>query len=184
MTTPTYTIGMDDVNIELGYSASRIIRLGDSAVRNLAGDTSGAISMSSLRGKSLGVPVDVTVGRAILNATEKSPGSENRGLMFTPTVQGSVSPSSVGGQPIAGLYFGASSIDGYNMKSFYVTIGTESLSQNWFDAVDIENFGVLYTANATSFYNSGDYSGWTWGSVTTAWPWSLNEIRTVSFRGL
>lgn len=49
---PTGTISMSQVNTELGYGSTRTISLGDSAVRKLAQDTSGDISMSSLRGKS------------------------------------------------------------------------------------------------------------------------------------
>ncbi len=49
---PTGEIWMSQVNTELGHASNRAIWLGDSDVRNLAGDTSGDIWMSSLRGKS------------------------------------------------------------------------------------------------------------------------------------
>ena len=54
MTTPTGTIAMSDVNVELGLPSSTVITLNDTAVRNLAGIASGAISMNDLRGKSAG----------------------------------------------------------------------------------------------------------------------------------
>ena len=45
-------ISMSQVNTELKRGATTGISLGESAVRNLAGKPSGAISMSDLRGKS------------------------------------------------------------------------------------------------------------------------------------
>ena len=54
MTTPTGTITMADVNVELGLSSSATISLNDTNVRLLAGVPSGTISMNNLRGKSAG----------------------------------------------------------------------------------------------------------------------------------
>lgn len=45
-------ISLDQVNTELGLSASALISLNDTAVRNLAGKPSGIIAMSDLYGKS------------------------------------------------------------------------------------------------------------------------------------
>lgn len=45
-------ISLSQVNTELGLSSTATISLGDSAVRTLAGVSSGAISLSSLYGKS------------------------------------------------------------------------------------------------------------------------------------
>ena len=44
-------ISLNQVNTELGLSATAAITLNDSAVRALAGVASGAISMNNLRGK-------------------------------------------------------------------------------------------------------------------------------------
>jgi hypothetical protein len=46
------SISMSQVNTELGKSSTSVISLGDSAVRTLAGRSSGTVSMSDLRGKS------------------------------------------------------------------------------------------------------------------------------------
>lgn len=51
------------INLELGRSATATSSLGETALRNLAQDTSGAISMSQFHGKSNSVDVQtVTVG--------------------------------------------------------------------------------------------------------------------------
>lgn len=52
MTLPVGTITLSDVNVELGYSPTALINMGDAAVRTLAGVPSGAISMQNLQGKS------------------------------------------------------------------------------------------------------------------------------------
>ncbi len=53
MTTPTGTISLGThVSAELGRATNATISMGESAVRTLAGVSSGAISMSALRGKS------------------------------------------------------------------------------------------------------------------------------------
>lgn len=61
MTLPTGTITMAQVAGELGLSTSGI-NLNNSAVRALAGRTSGSISMSHLRGKAATAVVPITYG--------------------------------------------------------------------------------------------------------------------------
>lgn len=64
MTLPTGTISLSQVNTELGKSSTATISLNDSAVRSLAGKTSGTISMNDLRGKSASVTASMVVGQA------------------------------------------------------------------------------------------------------------------------
>ena len=91
---------MEQVNTELKKSATATISLNDSAVRKLAGRTSGTISMADLRGKkasetvtnyqiynnswtgenqrgsfSFSFPKKVISGKIIVEVTEGSPGS-------------------------------------------------------------------------------------------------------------
>jgi hypothetical protein len=54
------TISLSQVNTELGRSATATISLGESEVRDLAGVSSGAISLSSLHGKTA-VPISVSI---------------------------------------------------------------------------------------------------------------------------
>jgi hypothetical protein len=50
--TPTGTITLSDVNIELGRAANATIYMGEPLVRELAGIPSGTITLNDLRGKS------------------------------------------------------------------------------------------------------------------------------------
>ena len=69
MPTPTGTISMSDVNVELGRSSTTTISLNETVVRTLAGVASGTISMNDLRGKSSGGTFSpdggTTVGTAV-----------------------------------------------------------------------------------------------------------------------
>jgi hypothetical protein len=56
-------IALSAVNAELGRSSTATISLGESAVRNLAGIASGAISLGQLYGKSTGTSITVTEGQ-------------------------------------------------------------------------------------------------------------------------
>ena len=69
MTTPSGTIGLSDVNAELGYSPTALITMNDAAVRTLAG-VGGAgtvISMNDLRGKSNRVSLALTISASTYN---------------------------------------------------------------------------------------------------------------------
>lgn len=69
MTTPTGTISLNDVNIELGRSGTTNISLNETAVRTLAGVASGTISMNDLRGKSNRVTLSYTFSSSTANAS-------------------------------------------------------------------------------------------------------------------
>lgn len=63
MTTPSGTIGLSDVNVEIGYPYNRSITMNDAVVRTLAGagGSGTSISMSSLRNKNYRVSVPLTI---------------------------------------------------------------------------------------------------------------------------
>lgn len=68
MALPTGTISLSQVNTELGRSSSAAISLGETAVRGLAGKTSGAVSMNDLRGKSARTVSISLIGNTIVQA--------------------------------------------------------------------------------------------------------------------
>lgn len=76
MALPQGPISMGQVNTELNRPFTQAISLGDSAVRTLAGQGSGAISMSQLQGKSNGptASLAVTSLNSSGEASERSPG--------------------------------------------------------------------------------------------------------------
>lgn len=67
MATPSGTIGLSDVNIELGYPSTDLISMNDAAVRTLADVPSGTISMDDLRGKSNRVTITLTIASDTTN---------------------------------------------------------------------------------------------------------------------
>lgn len=82
MTTPTGTISMSDVNIELSNASTALVTLNDTNVRTLAGVPSGLISMNNLRGKS-----SINYGTLTANFTVRSEGQP-----FTFTLAGGALP--------------------------------------------------------------------------------------------
>lgn len=70
MTLPSSgAISLSQVNTELGYSSTATISLNDSAVRSLAGVSSGTISMSNLYGKSSRVSISYTFTSSTADAS-------------------------------------------------------------------------------------------------------------------
>lgn len=61
MPTPSGTIGLSDVNAELGFSPTALISMNDAAVRTLAGVPTGTISMQNLQNKSNRVSIPLTI---------------------------------------------------------------------------------------------------------------------------
>jgi hypothetical protein len=61
MATPSGTISLNDVNVELGFAGTATISMNDGAVRTLAGVPSGAISMQNLQNKSNRVTASATI---------------------------------------------------------------------------------------------------------------------------
>jgi hypothetical protein len=66
----TGPISLANVNVELGRSSTATISLNETAVRNLAGISSGAISMADLRGKSA---VTITLSNQSIIDIETAP---------------------------------------------------------------------------------------------------------------
>lgn len=106
MTLPTTgSISLSAVNAELGRASAAAISLGETAVRNLAGIATGAISLGNLRGKSSGTTV--TVYESSYSTGGKVPvvyyGYAGTGTT-APTTFGSISPTTYKGVFIRALY--------------------------------------------------------------------------------
>lgn len=71
MTTPTGTISLNDVNVELGLSGTTTISMNQANVRTLAGvgGSGTTISMNDLRGKSNRVAISYTFSSSTANAS-------------------------------------------------------------------------------------------------------------------
>ncbi len=77
MATPTGTIKLSDVNVELRRSSTANIRMGEAQVRSLARVPSGTIRKSDLRGKSI-----VNFAGASVNQFLPSPGTATASFSF------------------------------------------------------------------------------------------------------
>ena len=69
MTTPSGTISLNDVNVELGLAGTTTISMNQTNVRTLAGVPSGAISMQNLQGKSNRITANISISTNTANYT-------------------------------------------------------------------------------------------------------------------
>jgi len=168
MTTPTGTISMSDVNIELGYSSTATITLNDTAVRTLAGIASGTISMNDLRGKSnYKYQGTITQGYGY---TVHSPG------MYMWTYQYGCAPGSFGSRSPTTL------VDGKTLAYWYdeIEYNYDGSVYTSFSVLGISGFssdpGTGYLTSATiasttknrsaaTYSYSGGLAGWIWSST-------------------
>ena len=117
----TGAISLLDVRNELGKTGA--ISLGDSAVRTLAGRTSGAISMSDLRGKS-SYTHQLTIG------TDSRPTAVYYGYGRDVNAFGGLNPDNINGIKITELYSEYYSYDGSYALHIYGYFGVDSVDIN------------------------------------------------------
>lgn len=60
------SIAMSQVNTELGRAATASLSMSDGALRALAGQTSGAVTLNNLRGKSRVIPPYISIASAVI----------------------------------------------------------------------------------------------------------------------
>ena len=152
MTTPTGTISMSDVNVELGKSSTATISLNDTDVRILAGIPSGTISMNDLRGKTYKAKY---LGIASYNATATIPikvyawsESSGFGSMFA-------NPSSLPDN-LTGRGWSISANPTSTALALGTTTGTSTTGGLNAWAWSSSGFGTKY-ANATVSFSSVNY---------------------------
>jgi hypothetical protein len=136
-------LSMSQIASELGVGASGL-NLGRSSVRSLAGNGGGAISFSSLYGKS-----NSYIRAAVGNDNGYSIGFS---IFYTP--YGSTNVSNVNGMRLGSLYFNpANGPDG--PKVVIQILSSYALPKNFFNSVTV-NGNTYYTANAIYpiYYNA------------------------------
>jgi len=130
MPTPTGTISLNDVNIELGRSSGANINMNDSAVRTLAGvgGSGTIITMNDLRGKS-SLTVDYPAA-----ATGVFYGSDYCGYVDAqvgvPTISGGNGTYSYSWQRISGSIFTISSSTAQR-PYWYATFCNDGATEVW-----------------------------------------------------
>lgn len=93
MPTPSGTISLNDVNVELGLAGTTTISMNQTNVRSLAGVPSGAISMQNLQNKSSIVVASITISANTSNYvldTSKVPGYSAGKTQVTLTINPSI----------------------------------------------------------------------------------------------
>lgn len=133
MTTPSGTISLADVNVELSKSSTAYITLDDTNVRELAGVLSGLISLASLQGKAVKVynevvsgPSSAMVGQSI--TVSISGGKPNTSVSYSGSASGSFTLDA-NGNASASFYFSSAGSYSYTF-SFAGTGHSRSYSVN------------------------------------------------------
>ena len=93
MATPSGTISLNDVNVELGLAGTTTISMNQASVRSLAGVPSGAISMQNLQNKSNRISRSATISANTANytvSTDKASGYIAGKTDFTLTINSGV----------------------------------------------------------------------------------------------
>ena len=167
MPTPSGAISLDDVNEELRISTGTSISMSDADVRALARDTSGAISMNSLRGKS------------IVELPASLSGTSNRfGSTSTVTAQVSFSANTTGGISVAsftdtGTQYSNTTwhiLEPLNVGSDYIvrftgtlsgdaTLGTGAALNTWYSLNPGESLVIRCSASPFDTFDEGEFSG-------------------------
>jgi len=147
------------INLELGRSATATSSLGESALRNLANDTSGAISMSTFHGKSAAYTETQTVTVGYFSDTSAYIASDNYGY----NSMGSVSDgtfNAISGASIAALQYNTLNV------VLFALAGSHASSTAW---TQFTVGGQTFTrASSSVAYNSiTAETNWSWTSITT-----------------
>ena len=153
------TISMSQVNSELGLSATAAISLNDTRVRNLAGRSSGQISMSDLRGKSSSTH-RIIIGKQTYASNYYCGFREVSGA----NPMGDLTPRTVSGvsKPIVELFAISNnlnsptiSIDGLWSGTIEVVIPVDGISVYFsFDGQSTKGTMISPNTNASSFSQS------------------------------
>lgn len=165
------------INLELGRSATATSSLGESALRALANDTSGAISMSTFRGKSAALDTQtVTVGyQAVQQYSNSGYGSFTTGAATNVNrnvgsmSDGTFNPKS--NMYIRGIHF--STVGNGSVVFALRSLNTTVANSGW---TTMNVAGVNFTRSSATFQNTNDA---TVGQTLWSWPTSSNPFGTT-----
>lgn len=172
MTLPaTGAISLNDVNVELGFSATAQRTLNDTIVRRLARveDAPASCDLNSLHGKT---------GITITSGGPYDDGSSIKtGYFVGDVTYGSVYPttSPINGNNLLEFYFNHKYSPAPDVYTFKLTLNG-TLAQNAFTSLIIGTDGAEYEVltSAATFSTAGGKSTWSWsGSLIISSPWVL-----------
>ena len=174
------------INLELGRSATATSSLGESALRALANDTSGAISMSTFRGKSAALDTQtVTVGfQAAQLYINSGYGSFTTGLGTTGNrnvgsmSDGTFNPKS--NMYIRGLWYSTS---GSGAVVFSLRSLTTTVANSGWTTMNVA--GVNFTRSSATFSNIDNASigatSWSWTTSSNPFGTTVGATKVVTF---
>ena len=171
------TTATRSINLELGRSATATSSLGESTLRNLANDTSGAISMSTFYGKSSAETQTVTVGTfydaaAYVPSTSWGYGQING--------YGSVSDGTLGVVGNANIL----GIRHNNLVPNVILTVSGTVANSGFTTMTVA--GTAYSRSAASFYQNtvpgtNFITSWTWATTTNPFGTTVGATKAVAF---
>mgnify|MGYP003113739179 FL=1 len=159
------------INLELGRSATATSSLGESALRALANDTSGAISMSTFRGKSNALDTQtVTVGYNPGNTYFPNMYGYNDLFSFGSISDGTLNP--LQNKTITNTYWN-------DFNNVVLTV-TGYYSNSGFTTMNVA--GTSFNRTSATYTGTSNGSQWVWANITTnPFGTTVGATKTVVF---
>lgn len=174
------------INLELGRSATATSSLGEAALRSLANDTSGAISMSTFYGKSASLDTQtVTVGTSpVIVYSNSGYGSFTTSINATSNrnvgsmSDGTFNPKS--NMYISGIWY---STLGTTSVRFSLRSGATVVSNSGWTNMNVA--GVNFTRSSASFTTTVDatvgLTSWNWITSSNPFGTTVGATKVVTF---
>ena len=174
------------INLELGRSATATSSLGEATLRSLANDTSGAISMSTFRGKSAALDTQtVTVGfGAVVQYANSGYGSFTTGLaVANPRNVGSMSDGTFNPKSnmyISGIWYATNGTAAVRLS---LRNGTTVVSNSGWTSMNVA--GVNFTRSSAAFSTIVDatvgITTWNWITSSNPFGTTVGATKLVTF---
>ena len=177
------------INLELGRSATATSSLGEATLRSLANDTSGAISMSTFRGKSAALDTQtVTVGfGAVVQYANSGYGSFTTGLaVANPRNVGSMSDGTFNPKSnlyISGIWYATNGSTTVHAVRLSLRNGTTVVSNSGWTNMNVA--GVNFTRSSAAFSTIVDatvgITTWNWITSSNPFGTTVGATKLVTF---